>query len=165
MASGCSHVEFLLHAVLIPSSLSCSATLNLGETISVGGQLEWDAAQRELVGRRVLAEQPLDFHANKDVAVSVASQLGIPQLSQRVLREAFGGTLLPLPILLLRLANAWPVESALAVHQAATAHVQRDRAQPCVSTTFWMRTAVSAPKKQCDILTWGSRCSHRCVRA
>lgn len=79
-----------------------------------------------------MAEQPLDFHANKDVAVSVASQLGIPQLSQRVLREAFGGTLLPLPILLLRLANAWPVESALAVHQAATAHVQRST---CITGT------------------------------
>ena len=73
----------------------CSATLNLGETISVGGQLEWDATQRELNGRSVLADKPLDFHANKDVAISVASQLGVPQLSQRVLREAFGGMSLP----------------------------------------------------------------------
>lgn len=147
----------------------CSATLNLGETISVGGQLEWDAAQRELVGRSVVAEKPLDFHANKDVAVSIASQLGIPQMSQRVLREAFGGMWLPVPLDVVCCAlcpcNMIGRSSACLPRQFSDFAVRLwFHAQPCVSHSCWTpRMPVGVPKTRRGTLNWLLRCSHRCV--
>ena len=65
------------------------ATLNVGETLAVGGQIEWAAEQRESTGHRVLRDRPRDFQAHKDVAVAIGNQLQVPQRSQAVIKEAF----------------------------------------------------------------------------
>jgi len=72
------------------------ATLNLGETVAVGGQLEWDPTMREAGGRTVLKDHPGDFQGHKDVAVSLGTSLKIPQHSQHVLREVFGASRIPI---------------------------------------------------------------------
>ena len=49
------------------------ATLNVGEAVAVGGQLDWLSQQRMAVGQSSLAKQTNDYYGHKDVAVAIST--------------------------------------------------------------------------------------------
>lgn len=56
------------------------ATLNIGESIAVGGQLEWGPIAKEMHASQVLELNPHDFHGHKDLATAIGAQLDVPNV-------------------------------------------------------------------------------------
>eukprot|EP01048_Picozoa_sp_COSAG05_P015951 COSAG05_NODE_1988_length_3739_cov_33.369505_2_plen_507_part_00 len=68
------------------------ATLNIGDAVAVGGQIEWLSVQRESSGRYALAQQTNDYHGHKNVAIATGWDIqASPDATKRIkhLREGF----------------------------------------------------------------------------